>query len=67
MKMSRFLQGAYRRALIIAAGGSLYLLSGCDESIRTSILTETGGVITSILDAILNTVIDSITGDVATT
>jgi hypothetical protein len=62
MKMLRFLQGAYRRALIVAAGGSLYLLSDCDDEVRASIIGETTGVITTIIDAILDAAIDAITG-----
>ena len=67
MKMLRFLQGAYRRALIVAAGGSLYLLSDCDDEVRASIITGSTGAITSIIDAILNAVVDAITNqDTAT-
>ena len=61
MKRLRFLQGAYRRALIVAAGGSLYLLSDCDDEVRASVIAQTGGVITTIIDAILNAAVDEIT------
>jgi len=67
MKMLRFLQGAYRRALIVAAGGSLYLLSDCDDEVRASVITGSTGVIASILDAILSAAIDGITGQTTAT
>ncbi|HUW83343.1 MAG TPA: hypothetical protein VMZ31_11155 [Phycisphaerae bacterium] len=61
MKMLRFLQGAYRRALIVAAGGSLYLLSDCDDEVRASVIAQTGGVVTAIIDAILNAAVNAVT------
>ena len=61
MKRLRFLRGAYRRALIVAAGGSLYLLSDCDDEVRASVIAQTGGVVTTIIDAILNAAIDGVT------
>ena len=67
MKMLRFLQGAYRRAMIVAAGGSLYLLSDCDDEVRASVIAQTGGVITSIIDAILDAASDASTDQTTAT
>ncbi len=62
MKNSRFLAGVYRRMLVIGGGGSLYILSDCDDEVRATVLTEMGAAATGLITGLINALVGSAAG-----
>jgi hypothetical protein len=52
---------------LVAAGGGLYVLSACNDEVRTAILTQTGAAATSVVGALITALVNSITGQTDST
>jgi hypothetical protein len=52
---------------LVVAGGGLYILSACNDDVRTAILTQTGAAATSVVNALITALINSITGQTGST
>jgi hypothetical protein len=67
MRISRAVARLFRGMALVAAGGGLYILSACNDEVRTAVLTQTATATTSILNALITALVNSITGQSSAT